>query len=314
MGERVGAYWSTRAGKAAIALALIGVALWWLCAVAPTAVPFFLPWDFSPAWYAAFAFTGYCYARGLRVVAQPRWRVVMATIGAGLIWIVVQTHYEYLALHQFFYNRLQHMVMHHLGPFLIAIAWPWPTIVAGMPPWAQRIVAHRWFVAGIRFSRQPEVAGFAFVGLLALWLTPSVHLAAMLSPLLYPIMNWSMVLDGLLFWSLVLDPRPPEQAGIGFVARAVTGVVVMFPQIAMGAYLCFADHDLYPFYTWCGRLYETIDPLMDQRIGGAVVWESPGMMSVITLILVLNAKRRHDEKTAPRRGEDAVSSARWTGR
>jgi len=121
------------------------------------------------------------------------------------------------------------------------------------------------------------------------------------------------VIDGLLFWALVLDPRPPEQAGISFVARAVLGVVVMFPQIAMGAYLCFADHDLYPFYTWCGRLYPTIDALMDQRIGGVVVWESPGMMSVFTLILVLNAKRRHEESIAPK-SEGGVSSARWTGR
>ena len=276
-------------------------------------MPFWLPWDFSILWYAAFAFTGLCYVRGLREVRPTRWRIVVFLLGAGLIWTVVQTRFEYLALHQFFYNRLQHMIMHHLGAFLIALAWPWATIIAGMPPAVRRVIDHRWFRQGLAFTRQPEVAGFVFVGLLALWLTPSVHLAAMLSPILYPLMNWSMVIDGLLFWALVLDPRPPEQAGISFVARGVLGVAVMFPQIAMGAYLCFADHDLYPFYTWCGRLYPTIDPLMDQRIGGVVVWESPGMMSVFTLILVLNAKRRYEESIAPKR-EGGVSSAGWTGR
>ena len=312
--DRAAASWATPGGKAGWALVLIGIVLWWLCRFHADIVPFWLPWDFSPLWYAAFAFTGFSYVRGLRRVPQARWRVALVAIGAALIWTVVQTRFEYLALHQFFYNRVQHMIMHHLGAFLIALGWPWEAIVAGMPAAARRVVEHRWFRRFIAASRQPEVAGFVFVGLLALWLTPSVHLTAMLSPVLYPVMNWSMVIDGLLFWALVLDPRPPERAGISFVARAVLGVVVMFPQIAMGAYLCFADHDLYPFYTWCGRLYPTIDALMDQRIGGVVVWESPGMMTALTVILVLNAMRRHEERIAPQTQAGAVSSASWTGR
>ena len=303
-----------RDGKAAWALALIGVALWWACRFRPAAVPFWLPWDFSPLWYGAAAFTGFCYVRGCRVARPPGWRIALFAVGMAAIWIVIQTRFEYLALHQFFYNRVQHMVMHHLGPFLISLAWPWETILAGMPKRARAAVEHRWVRRGIAVARQPEVAGFLFVGLLALWLVPSVHFTAMLDPLLYPVMNWSMVVGGLLFWSLVLDPRPPEEAGISFVARAVTGVVVMFPQIAMGAFLCFADRDLYPFYTWCGRLYDGLDPLTDQRIGGVVVWESPGMMSVATLILVLNAKRRFEERTAGEPAEGAVASAAWTGR
>ena len=312
--DRAAASLATRDNRLALVLAVLGVTLWAACTFKPSIVPFWLPWDFSPLWYAGFAFTVFSFVRGCRIAAPARWRIALFAIGLAAIWTVVQTRFEYLALHQFFYNRLQHMVMHHLGPFLIALAWPWETLVAGMPAGARRLIDHRWFRKGIAVTRQPEVAAFLFVGLLALWLMPAVHLTAMLSPILYPVMNWSMVLDGLLFWSLVLDPRPPEQAGISFVARAVTGVVVMFPQIAMGAYLCFADHDLYPFYTWCGRLYQSIDPLMDQRIGGAIVWESPGMMSVFTLILVLNAKRRFEEANAPKRTEGSVSSGGWTGR
>lgn len=230
------------------------------------------------------------------------------------IWIVLQTRYEYLALHMFFFNRLQHMVMHHLGPLLIALAWPWDTILAGMPAPVRHFAEHKRVRTAIAFVRQPEVAGLLFVGLLALWLIPSIHLAAMLSPALYPVMNWSMVIDGLLFWSLVLDPRGPAEAGISFAGRAVTAVAVMFPQIAMGAYLCFASHDLYPFYSWCGRLYASIAPIDDQRIGGAIVWESPGMMTALTVILVLNAMRRHEERVAPAVQAGAVSSASWTGR
>ena len=304
----------TRDGKVAAGLVAIGVLLSLVCTWRPASVPFWLPWDFSPLWYAGFAATGFWYWRGARSEPPPLWRTSLFTIGMAAIWIVLQTRYEYLALHMFFYNRAQHMVMHHLGPFLIALAWPWATILAGMPPAVRRLFEHRWTRTAIAFTRQPEVAGLLFVGLLALWLIPSIHLAAMLSPTLYPVMNWSMVIDGLLFWSLVLDPRGPAEAGIGFAARAVTAVAVMFPQIAMGAYLCFATDDLYPFYSWCGRLYAAMAPIDDQRIGGAIVWESPGMMTALTVILVLNAMRRHEERVAPRAQAGAVSSASWTGR
>lgn len=313
--EKGAAIARTRDGQAAIALGVIGLALWLVSRFRPSVVPFWLPWDFSTLWYAAFAFTGFCYVRGLRTVPTTRWRTVLFVAGMLAIWTVIQTRYEYLALHMFFYNRIQHMMMHHLGPFLIALAWPWPTIIAGMPAPARRVVEGRWARAAIRFARQPEVACIAFVGLLVLWLIPSVHLVAMLDPVLYQVMNWSMVIDGLLFWNLVLDPREPDEAGIGYVGRAAVGVVVMFPQIAIGATLCFAGRDLYPFYSWCGRLYAGISPISDQRIGGVVVWESPSMMSVAALILVLNAKRRFDEKQSDgTKAPGAISSAAWTGR
>lgn len=312
--DRAAAALITGDGRIVAGLTAFGLVLWAFCSLRPSLVPFWLPWDFSPLWYAGFAFTGFCYVRGCRGAVPARWRTTVFIVGMAMVWAVVQTRYEYLALHQFFYNRLQHMMMHHMGPFLIAVAWPWQTIVAGMPAPARRIVERPWFRKAIAATRQPEIAGFLFVGLLALWLVPEIHLAAMLSPILYPIMNWSMVIDGLLFWSLVLDPRSPAEAGISFAGRAVTAVGVLFPQIAMGAYLCFADHDLYPFYTWCGRLYETIDPLMDQRIGGAIVWESPGMMTVFALVFVLTAKRRFEEATAPPKVEGSVSSSGWTGR
>jgi len=312
--DRAALILGTRDGRLAAGLAAVGALLWIACTFIPASVPFWLPWDFSPLWYSAFAATGYWYWRGARSERPSPWRTLLFVIGMAAIWIVLQTRYEYLALHMFFYNRAQHMVMHHLGPFLIALAWPWETILAGMPPAARRVFEHRWARRAIAVSRQPEVAAVLFVGLLALWLVPSIHLAAMLSPVLYPVMNWSMVIDGLLFWSLVLDPRGPADAGIGYAARAVTALGVMFPQIAMGAYLCFATRDLYPFYSWCGRLYASIAPIDDQRIGGAIVWESPGMMTAITLIIVLNAMRRNEERTAPASPAGAVSSASWTGR
>ena len=240
-----------RSGRAAGFLALVGIILWWACNFEASHVPLWAPWDFSLLWYGAYAFAGWSYVRGLKACPQPVWRMALFVLGMAAIWTVLQTHFEYAAEHMFFLNRIQHVVMHHLGPFLIALAWPWATLYRGMPAWGRRIFDHRWLARAMRWAQQPEIACVLFVGLIALWLYPPVHFVAMINPWLYQLMNWSMVVDGLLFWCVVLDPRPREQAHNSFAARAMMGIAVMFPQIAIGAIIAFADHDVYGFYAWC---------------------------------------------------------------
>jgi putative membrane protein len=256
------------------------------------------------------------YFRGLRCLSAnqrpPHWRSVAYLIGVVIIYAVLQTRLEYLAQHMFFLNRLQHVVMHHLGPFLIALAWPWATIFVGAPDFVRSAAQERIVQRLLHLARQPFIAAFLFVGLIALWLIPIVHFRAMIDPDLYLVMNFTMVGDGLLFWSLVLDPRERAQAGISFGMRALLAIAVMFPQILIGAIIAFAEHDLYSFYAWCGRIYPSIGPLDDQNYGGLIVWIPPAMMSVIALLLVLNALRLNEERQSV--GKEHLMPAPWTGR
>ena len=305
-----------RSHRATIAILLTSAGLWWASTFHAAAMPVWAPWDFSFSWFLATAFTLLYYWRGrLRLAAADRpgpWRSLAFMAGMVTIYAVLQTRFEYAAQHMFFLNRLQHVVMHHLGPFLIALAWPWPAILAGAPDPVRRLVGSRPVQRALNILRRPFLAAFLFVGLIALWLTPPVHFRAMLDPDLYLVMNWSMVGDGLLFWALVLDPRDRAAAGISFGMRAVLAVGVMFPQIVIGAIIALSRADLYSFYSWCGRLYPAIGPLDDQAYGGLIVWIPPAMMSVVALLLVLNALRLSEER-APGAAADAMP-APWTGR
>ena len=225
---------------------------------------------------------------------------------------MLQTHFDYMAQHMFFLNRIQHVVMHHIGPFLIALGCAGETIGRGMPPRLRRIAESRTAALTIRVLQQPVVAVFLFVGLFYFWLVPPVHFRAMIDPRLYALMNASMVLDGLLFWSLTLDPRPRPPARVSYAARFVLAVVVMFPQIALGAVITFSTHDLFPYYDLCGRLFPSLDALADQQIGGIVIIP-PVMMSVIGALLVVNAFRIHEETSEGKR-HDLSSSATFAGR
>ncbi len=54
-------------------------------------------------------------------------------LGVGVIYAVLQTRFEYWSQHMFFLNRIQHVAMHHLGPFLVALGAAGGTIKRGMP-------------------------------------------------------------------------------------------------------------------------------------------------------------------------------------
>ena len=68
-------------------------------------------------------------------------------------------------------------------------------------------------------------------------------------------------------------------------------MVVMFPQIIGGAMIAFNPHDLYSFYDLCGRIYPDMGRFTTRRSAALIVWIPPSMMSVVALLLVLNALR-----------------------
>jgi putative membrane protein len=303
--------------------ALLGILLWWMSTYRMSSMPFWAPWDFSPLWFVAAILSIYWYAEGLtRMPSAERpalWRTIFYYAGILLIWLVLQTRFEYMAQHMFFLNRAQHVVMHHLGPFLIALAWPGKTLMEGMPEPVRKLTHWRPLRIVMAIVQQPFLAAVLFVGLIALWLTPSIHFRAMIDPGLYTVMNWSMVVDGLFFWCLVLDPRPAPPAYASFAIRAALTMLVMFPQIVMGALITFAEHDIYTFYDWCGRLYPSVSAVDDQQYGGLIVWIPSAMMSVVALILVINflgqvEEKRWEEGDTENATGPIIASAPWTGR
>ncbi|WP_227519755.1 cytochrome c oxidase assembly protein [Mangrovitalea sediminis] len=267
---------------------------------------FLLPYEFSPTVLLLCGSAVLIYVRGIcaeRRAGRPSgfWRPLAFLGGVVLIYGVLQTRYDYLSQHMFFIHRIQHLVLHHIGPFLIALSAPQALLRAGLPtPLYRRLLAPCWhhpLVRGFyRTVQQPVIAGILFVGLIYLWLTPSLHFYAMLNVPLYNLMNWSMAVDGLLFWWLILNPSPRRDrrsAVIGYGGRIVLLFTTMVPQIAIGAYIALSRHDLYNVYAICGRLWP-ISARLDQQIGGLMTWIPPAMMSVLGILMVIRLWRRQE--------------------
>jgi putative membrane protein len=279
---------------------------------------FFVPWEIS--WPVQLTVWGalLIYWNGLRN-SRPEERpgtgsVVAYVIGVALMYLVTQTHFDYWSQYMFFIHRGQHLVLHHLAPFLIALALPAPVLARGIPAvvkaWfgRRRLLAAVW-VRSYRALQQPFLASLLFVGLIAFWLTPRIHFDAMLSSELYWVMNWSMALDGLLFWWLMFERgKPGITPRLGYGTRVLLLAAVMVPQIIIGASITFADSVWFDVYSVCGRAWP-IDPMTDQLLGGLITWIPAAMMSVIGALIVLRFWI-YSDRPDPSRGRRNLMEAR----
>jgi putative membrane protein len=239
------------------------------------------PWDGSPVVVLVTVGAAVWYLRRRRFVSVPlQWAFWS---GLALSYIVLNTQFDYYAQHEFFMHRLQHLVLHHVGPFLLALGLP----CAAAAGWPRRLRPLQSFVHPLV---HPYVTAALFNLLVLFWLIPAVHFPAMLDWRLYRLMNWGMFVNGLLFWRLVLRGAAPGYPQAGTTTRIVLMLAVIPAQIAIGALIFFAPIELYPIYTLCGRAFGGIDALQDQQIGGLILWVPGAMMSVPGILIVLQRR------------------------
>lgn len=244
------------------------------------------PWQFDPFAVIGLILGLGMYGLGLWRGARPafgRWLAYF--VGVLAMYAVLHTYLDYYGQYLFAGHRVQHLVLHHMGPFLIALSNPGPV-------WRQaiggRVSFPGWLKGIYRFVQHPIVAPLLFVGLIYFWLTPDIHFFAMLDRQLYLVMNWSMAIDGLLFWWLMLVPRGPHHlVDLGYGARVIILILVMFPQIVLGAYIALGPTGLYDVYSVCGRAI-ALTPAQDQLYGGLITWIPAAMMSVLGALIVLS--------------------------
>jgi len=257
------------------------------------------PWEFSPLLLLCFAAGITLFVRGQRVHKVNNTRKILFWSGVVLIYLSMHTMLDYYAERLFFMHRIQHLVLHHLGPLVLMLAYPGSVMRAGMPlSWRTRLRRFNQTLAGraiIAVMTNPIFVPALFVFLVIVWLIPSVQFYSMLDWRLYRLMNWSVVISGFMYWNLILDRRPGPPAAMSPGGRVISPIVTMAPQMLAGAIIAFTERDLYPLFDLCGRAI-TITPLMDQSIGGLTMWIPAAMTEVAGLLIALRTVMRLSAK------------------
>ena len=261
-----------------------------------------LPWELSPTVLVTVAVVATLYVRGAGQTdpATPIGRRIAFGSGLVLIYAALQTHWDYYASHMFFVHRLQHLVLHDVGPALLMGAAPGAALARGLPEAVRRRLSLlRMALRGpARLLLDPWTATAMYVASLLLWLSPTVHFDVMLSDWLYRTMNWSVVLADLPFWWLVMDPRPWPLARVKSGWRIFMLLVSMPPMMIVGAILSLAQHDEYRVYEVCGR-FLPIAPVVDQQLGGLIIWIGGSFFIGAVTLFVFARMLGHVKRATP---------------
>ncbi|WP_150910718.1 cytochrome c oxidase assembly protein [Marinobacter halotolerans] len=262
---------------------------------------YLLPYDFSPLTVLSYMLLLGFYGVGLlRMQDEDRpgaLRIFAFVLGVMLCYAVMQTRFDYYAQYMFFVHRGQHLILHHIGPILIALSNPLPVMqywYRKMSPGLKSALRPVGWVYQV--LQYPLMALFLFVGLIYFWLYPPIHFDAMLSRDLYWVMNWSMLLDGLLFWWLIFDPRSTANTpALGYGKRMLLLAAAGVLQMILGAWIVFSRDMVYDVYEVCGRAWP-LDPDIDQLVGGILTYIPPAMMSILGILLILRRAMHEDGK------------------
>ena len=199
---------------------------------------------------------------------------------------------------------VQHMLLTLVAAPLLLLGAPVRPLLRGLPrriraalaPLARSALAR----AVVHALRSPLVAGILYVGGLYYWHIPRVYDAAVEDPLLHMVEHLWFLGTALLFWSVVIDPLP-FRSPLSFAPRILYLLLAGAAQnTILGGVLAFSTRLFYRHYEDAPRAYG-LEPLSDQRIGGAVMWVPGDLIFLIAASLAFFAFLRAEEESQRRR-------------
>jgi putative membrane protein len=218
---------------------------------------------------------GWCYLHGLRrLLRHPqgrrvhRRRAVAFLCGVAVTLAASLPPLGALAEARLSSHMAQHIVLIMVAAPLLAWGAPGQPMLAGMGARTRRRIVGLtrrlpWAVLGV-----PLLAWALHIGALWTWHLPALYDAAVHSDVVHVLEHAAFLGTAWLFWwhlATLSHRRLRGPAAMLYVLAA------MAPGAALGAVLTFADHPIYPAQA-AAAAAAGADPLLDQRIGGLVMW------------------------------------------
>lgn len=204
------------------------------------------------------------------------WRTAAFFTGLLVLIAALSRPLDGYAHELFSAHMLQHMLLTLAAAPLLLLGSPIRPLLRGLPRGVRRSVIGplaraRPLRALAHALRLPLVVGVLYVGGLYYWHIPQVYDGAVAEPALHLLQHAWFLGTALLFWSVIIDPEPfrsPLHPAARIVYLLLAGAA---QNTILGGVLAFSSRLFYRQYA-SSPLEYGLDPLTDQRIGGAIMW------------------------------------------
>jgi putative membrane protein len=292
---------------------------WWLLATARGAEAhggvapgqnIWTAWNPDPLPAFGVFMAAYLYLTGLNNWDRPShpvngWQRASFFAGLLAIFIALQSPVDALADHLFSVHQAQHALLRMVGPLLILLGAPMTPILRGLPPWVLRravrpVVGNPRVRGGYQWLTNPIVTTTLYLGALYLFQVPGPHNLALRNDAFHQVMHTIMLFTGMLFWWVVIDPKP-HRSRLHYGLRILYLGLGVIPNTLLGAGITFNTNLLYAGYAEVERI-SSMSLLMDQQVGGLVLWVAGDMMNImaagIVMILWYQRETEQDRREA----------------
>lgn len=216
--------------------------------------------------------------------------------------IALQSPIEPLSDHFLFIHQIEHMLLRSVGPLLVILSMPLALLLQGLPGFIRhRIIAplvrNRFLQALYNVFSNPFVASLLFVAAQVVWQIPPLHDFAVTETSWHDFMHFSMIWTGFFFWWLICDPRQGS-AQLSYGMRLIILWLITVPNTLLGAIITLDKDVLYKIYDVLQGQWH-ISKLLDQQLGGIIIWGPDGMMGFVGTGVVFILWLRKEKQRGP---------------
>jgi len=252
-------------------------------------------WNSDPLPALGVFLAAYLYFTGLSRWNNPshpvnNWQRVSFVLGLLAIFVALQSPVDALSDHLFSVHQAQHALLRMVGPLLVLLGAPMTPMLRGLPPGMLRsvvrlVVGSPKVRRGYQWLTNPVVTTTLYLGALYLFQVPGPHNLALRNDAFHQVMHLVMFSTGMLFWWVVIDPKP-HRSRLHYGLRILYLGLGVIPNTLLGAAITFNTNQLYAGYAEVERI-TSISLLLDQQLGGLVLWVAGDMMNMIAAGIVM---------------------------
>lgn len=201
----------------------------------------------------------------------------------------------------FFYAHMtQHILLTAVAAPLLSLGDP---VLLSLRV-ASRGTRRRWLVPvyrsrAVEFMSHPMLGWGVFVVVMVLSHVPRVYDYALNHPFVHDYVEHPLYLAIALLYFYPLLADTPSRRRIAPAVRALSVFSMMMPMSILGFFIYAAPHLVYPFYASVTRPFGP-GPLPDQQLGGALMWSTSMILSVVWFALTglrwLQAEERRSHR------------------
>jgi putative copper resistance protein D len=241
---------------------------------------------------------------------HPRWRSVAFVGALAVIGVALTSPIEAYEGQLFSVHMLQHMLLQLVAAPLLLIGAPVTLLLrAASPPLRRRLVGllRSRVVAVVSF---PLLAWVLFAAVNWGWHFSDLYDQALENPLLHNLQHATFLAAALLFWLPVIGADPARWR-LPHPVRLFYLFLAMPQNSFLGVALMGAPTVLYPHYLTNVRSWGPT-PLVDQNVGGMLMWVGGDVVFLLAMGLVVAAWVRAEDRRTAR--EDARLDTRTAAR